>query len=254
MARRKAELLDLLRKQNGVDQVKKPASGEPGPTPVAPTTDSKAEPGKVGLLSLRDKVLGGKSSADAATGDETDPTRKKTSNKGKSANSDRTHRKPGTAKRFEPTPMPWGLIILVVILTIPLAIWMAQNFGRSTAPQNPDPATGPGQNPPEPTESSVIEQPFGVKVITYNYSDANVEIARTTARALIRDFPDYSNQVFLLEVPVDAPENLEIWIGATAEAQDLYELRDEIRGHTLITSGDSRPFESAYITRRPPMQ
>ncbi|TAH35018.1 MAG: hypothetical protein EYC70_14610 [Planctomycetota bacterium] len=152
--------------------------------------------------------------------------------------------------------LPWVPLVLVGILAVPLVLWLAKRFGGD----EPKPGTNPpavpagtSQDPgraaaPPPVEAVQKGPVHAVVAISYDYNDRQKQLALQTRDQLIRDgFPN----VVLLAVPAARPSHYVIYVGEAAEAGTLVPLRDRLRQHSVPGQPGAKPFEKAYVQKRP---
>ncbi|MCH2101427.1 MAG: hypothetical protein MK209_05860 [Planctomycetes bacterium] len=216
MARRKKELLDLLRERAKQDDAS--GSAESG-QPSAPQEASASRPPASASAHSQPKVSQARHSA--STVRPVVPA-KTASGGGWFAE----HRTP--------------VLATVALLTIvgALKFW----------PGNSDPAEASGgEGLAAPAESS---EPYSVLVATYAYSPDKVKIAQTTGRALRDLFSDLPDPKLIL-YPQSNPELIELWIGEEPEPNELQDLLRQVQESKVPTDpNNKRPFASARIERR----
>ena len=147
---------------------------------------------------------------------------------------------------------PWVAAVLVLALAIPLIWWMSGQFGSTAldaATDDPNqPAASASGAGSLPGEASGSHRPWSVRVIVYDFNERNSELAKETARALLKlQFPD----VNALLQPGDAPERIEIYVGEAADRQDLQTLLQRVQQTEYPAGSGRKPFASALILRQP---
>lgn len=111
---------------------------------------------------------------------------------------------------------------------------------------DPAEASGNGDHP----AAAESNEPFAVLVATYAYAPDKVKIAQTTGRELRDLFSDLPDPKLIL-YPQSDPELIELWIGEAPEATELQDLLRRVQESTVPTDpNNKRPFASARIERR----
>ncbi len=241
MTRRKAELLDLLRRQAEEKEARKS-------DPLG--TDPLAKDG--GADRFQAAGSGGPASLEART-----PLEEPES-EGELAARGPRFRLP----RLDPEVLagvPWMPLALVIVLAIPLLWWVLQGLsGRGSvqaAGPGEDPAvvlTGgagsPQSSPPGDASAGPVQAApdFGILVVTYDYSKANEDLARRTRASLEEaGFP----KVSAVLVPSDHPTHIEVFVGRASRPALLEPLLVRVQKFTLPGQSRQRPFADAVVRR-----
>ncbi len=207
MAPRKAELLDLMRKQRGAE----PATGRSESAPrksVETQTPQPAAAAPAARETMR-PVAGAPAGA--------------------------------TAK---PSSLPWGGLLLLLLLAIPVVWWLSNTLGspevEAGAPNGDGATPATGAPAAAAVEHSVV-------AIQYSYTPANLERATQVGRDLLQQLGVWGNLVN------DQKSWIRIYLGRAESAEDpqLRQLLDRVRQLEYPAGSGKRAFESAYIARLP---
>ena len=214
MAPRKAELLDLMRKQRAAEQQGSAERTESSPKPAAKIEKPKPAPRS------RDK-----------SSPSTKPVRSSSPRKSTT----------GAAAR-----LPWTGIFLVLLIAIPMVYWLSGVFGGGEdQPGNPDDGAGSLAA----AEVSAAEAPaYGVVAIQYDRNPANLEVAKGHGLRLM-DLLQTSCDLY--EEPRE--EWIRIYLGSADRAADsgLLDLKERLARLEYPAGSGKFPFASAYIARCP---
>lgn len=214
MAPRKAELLDLMRKQRAADQ---PSAGRTESSPQASSKPKKERPAE--------------KPAAADSRSATRPVRSSSPRGGKASGL---------------SGLPWGGIALVLLIAIPMVYWLSGVFGgekleAGPSPGNQDPAAAAGNG------AVAAEAPYSVVAVEYRYSAGQVEHAITVGKELIR-------QLGVWGTVADDQENwIRIYLGRASSSKDpeLADIQSRLQQLEYPAGSGKRAFESAYIARLP---
>ncbi|KAA3608148.1 MAG: hypothetical protein DWQ01_13830 [Planctomycetota bacterium] len=272
MARRKRELLDLLRKQESDRQrsssrernqenrkapakpakVEKAVSG--GKSGGGESSSSGRKEGEAGRRRRRRQPTPATSPGEsrrqqpkAVAPSQGDPAQTQAQPEGDESLPVFPTARPSGSGRF-----PW-LPLLILGVAVPFIWWLGSQFEGKDGNGGGGRPDGPGQGQEGGPAGAGAENQgaYGVLAITYPYNDRSLELAQRTASALMREF---EVPVQLLKVPGDRPTHYQIWVGNGARAEDLYDLRDRIREHELVTNPGEKDFKDAYIRKLPLIQ
>jgi hypothetical protein len=228
MARRKRELLDILRTSTSSDgpgaastpDQAQSAEGTPKP-PVSASVPSQPKPSTTAAKSSQGQ-------ARPNTQGQTRPSRRPSEPR-----SSHSLNRPNLK-------VPVGVVGLLVLVLLTLKFWPT---GPADAAETSDPNGS----------TAVVEtEPYSVLVATYKFKPEIKAIAIETARALRNLIPEHA--VELTEFPAEAPENIELWIGASERKEELNALLRQVQESSVPTDKKNpQPFASARIERRKPL-
>lgn len=217
MARRKRELLDLLRERAKQKDASRSAESA---QPQAPKKAPAPRPSAPKPAPSQPKVSQARRSA--STSRPAAPAKKAAAG----------------ASWFAEHRTPVLATIALLVLVGALKFWPGSN--------EPAEASG-GEGNPAAAESN---EPYAVLVATYAYTPDKVKVAQTTGRALRDLFSDLPDPKLIL-YPQSNPELIELWIGEAPEPNELQDLLREVQESTVPTDPtNKRPFASARIERR----
>lgn len=248
MARRKRELLDLLREQarqkdssrsaEGNRSEKPEAPKRPAKKPVDPKPRGSTPPPKPATQKPATQEAVKQGAAKPAKPAKTPGSWARKSGDAPSRRAGRGANTPGFAQRFARYRMPamasLGLLLVVALIKF----WPAGT---------PAEASGKGGSEVQQAE------PFSVLVATYEFSSKGQEIARKTGQALRDLFPNLPDPQ-LTGYPAENPVTIELWLGEAAEAEDLEDLLRQVQETSVPTDKNNpRPFATAVVKRRRPI-
>ncbi len=248
MARRKAELLDLLRKQQQTARRPAPpesAAGEEPPEAVeAPAAEAQAS----APAEPAGEPAGELAGEEAAEGLEPPAVWPPPS---------------ARAGRRAPRPSPVLPLLAVLLVAVPLVLWMVQEWGEGGAAgggaEGGDGGSGvsaaaatarASRREPAAGTAPAAEQAFSVLLITYAYNDANLQQARRLWEWLEREG---FGPVRPLGVPSDAPRHIQVFVGEAASPAELEGLLERLKPlrPPWVPRDQPPPFASALIQRLP---
>ncbi len=159
-----------------------------------------------------------------------------------------------------PTWLPAaGILVVVVPVLWILASWAfgdSEVLNASEEPKTETPAdpisvekdAEATTEPPATSPPVAVSKSFGVKVITYDSNDKNMQYAKTVGKALkANGLPN----VQLLQMPGKKGSFLEVFVGKADSIQDLAKLRGRIRAYEYPVGSGQKPFASAGIFALP---
>jgi antitoxin (DNA-binding transcriptional repressor) of toxin-antitoxin stability system len=224
MARRKRELLDLLRERaNQKDSARSAEASKPtAEQPSAPVpSQSESQKPRPSAPSTPNKTLASAKPVPAPR------VKKRSSEKGSGFAWFAQHRTPVLAAV--------GLLVLVGALKF----WPASTPAEA--------GEGKGGND---SQIAAATEPFAILVATYQYNEKNVPLAQATGRA-VRDLFRELAAPKLIIYPQQKPEVIELWIGEAEDKTELSELLRRVQESQVSTDKNNpRPFASARIERR----
>lgn len=224
MARRKRELLDLLRERaNQKDSARSAEASKPtSEQPTAPVpSQSKSQKPRPSTPSTPNKTLASAKPSPAPR------AKKRSSEKGSGLEWFAQHRIPVLAAV--------GLLVIVGALKF----WPASTPAEA--------GQGEGGNGAPVAAAS---EPFAILFATYPYTEDKIPIAQATGRAVRDLFPELAAPKLII-YPQQQPDVMELWIGEAEEKAELTELLRRIQESQVSTDKNNpRPFASARIERR----
>jgi len=224
MARRKRELLDLLRERaDQKDSARSAEASNPAAErPSAPVpSQPKSQNPRPSTSSTPNKTLASAKPTSAPR------AKKRSSEKGAGFGWFAQHRTPVLAAV--------GLLVIVGALKF----WPASTPAEAGQGDN-----GKGAAVAESAE------PYSILIVTYQHNERNVQLALTTARAVRDNFSDLDDPKVIV-YPRDKPELIELWLGEAEDKTELTELLREVQESVVSTDPTNpRPFASARIERR----
>lgn len=231
MARRKRELLDLLRERA---KQKEASRSSEASKPSAPTSPKAPAPPKKEKPKPEAKAPRPAAPKLAPSQSKASQPRRRVSGTRSSGSS-----AAGVAWFQQHRAPVFATIGLLVILGA-LKFWPA---GSSPV----DAGQGGPSNDPSAAEAT---EPWSILVATYDYSEGTVPIAQATGRA-VRDLFPGEDAPKLIVYPQDQPELIELWIGEAEDAAELQGLLRRVQESQVdLDKNNPRPFASARIDRR----
>ncbi len=214
MAPRKAELLDLMRKQRAAEQQSSAERTQSSPQKSALAEKPKPPPRET-----------------KAPSSTTRPVRSST---------------PAAARGGRPTRLPWTGIGLVLLIAIPMVYWLSGVFGAGEMKAGPGPpVTGSSDASGVPADAATT---FGVVAIQYDLNPARLEEAKQHGLRLMQLLQSSCD---LVEEP--NAKWIRIYLGLSTSAKDpgLLDLRERLIRLEYPAGSGAFPFASAYIARFP---
>lgn len=225
MARRKRELLDLLRER--ADQKDSARSAEAS----KPSSQQSSAPAPSQSESPKPRPSTSSTSSKTLASAKPSPAKRA-----------KVKRRPESGAGFawfaqHRTPVLAAVGLLVIVGA--LKFWPASTPAEA--------GQGEAGNASAAAESN---EPFAILVATYQYNETNVPIAKATGRA-VRDLFSELDAPKLIVYPQQDPELIELWIGEAEEKTELTDLLRRVQESEVSTDKtNSRPFASARIERR----